>query len=198
MVGGGSGTNVAGHVHSQPDHASEAHPWMEKQSSVAHELAAIQSAIARNMRELSVLINEGNERRMTCAAGELGAAVGGMETATQKILASAEVIDDCARALAAALNNDYHHGLAQDLQDHVVRIYEACNFQDLAGQRIGKVIAMLIMIEERLVAMIQRYSGTSEQATEATKPSSSNLINGPRLDGAGGHASQHDIDAMFA
>ena len=115
------------------------------------------------MRELSVLINDGNERRMTRAAGELGAAVGGMETATQKILASAEVIDDCARALAAALNNDYHHGLAQDLQDHVVRIYEACNFQDLAGQRIGKVIAMLVMIEERLMAMIQHHSGANEQ-----------------------------------
>lgn len=41
------------------------------------------------------------------------------------------------------------------MQDHVVRIYEACNFQDLAGQRIGKVITMLIMLEERLVAMIQ-------------------------------------------
>ena len=191
---------VAGqHVHSQPDHASEAHPRTQEQSTVAHELAAIQSAIARNMRELSVLINDGNERRMTRAAGELGAAIGGMETATQKILASAEVIDDCARALAAALNNDYYHGLAQDLQDHVVRIYEACNFQDLAGQRIGKVIAMLVMIEERLMAMILRYSGTSEQAAEATKPSSaSDLINGPRLDGAGGHASQHDIDAMFA
>ena len=26
---------------------------------------------------------------------------------------------------------------------HVVRIYEACNFQDIAGQRIGKVIATL-------------------------------------------------------
>jgi chemotaxis protein CheZ len=151
------------------------------------------------MRELSVLINDGNERRMTRAAGELGAAVGGMETATQKILASAEVIDDCARALAAALNNDYHHGLAQDLQDHVVRIYEACNFQDLAGQRIGKVIAMLVMIEERLMAMIQHHSGANEQSAKATKPSSAgDLINGPRLDGAAGHASQHDIDVMFA
>jgi chemotaxis protein CheZ len=79
---------------------------------------------------------------MTRAAGDLGAAIEGMETATQKILASAEAIDDCARALASALSNDYHHCLAQDVQDHVVRIYEACNFQDLAGQRIGKVIAI--------------------------------------------------------
>src|SRR5262249_46505802 len=126
----------------------------------------------------------------------LGAAGEGMEKATQKILASAEAVDDCARALAAALSNDYHHGLAQDVQDHVVRIYEACNFQDLAGQRIGKVIALLIMIEEKLAAMIACNSGTGARPAEAAPRTE--LINGPRLDGAAGHASQGDVDAMFA
>ena len=118
----------------------------------------------------------------------------------RRFSASAEAVDDCARALASALNDDYHHGLAQDVQDHVVRIYEACNFQDLAGQRIGKVIAMLMMVEERLVAMIQRHSGVGVvQKVQASKPAqSTKLINGPRLDGASGHASQLDIDAMFA
>ncbi|MGB8139493.1 MAG: hypothetical protein WCF52_03275, partial [Pseudolabrys sp.] len=45
-----------------------------------------------------------NDRRMARAAGELGAAVESMETATQKILGSVEAIDDCARALASVLN----------------------------------------------------------------------------------------------
>ena len=153
--------------------------------SVEHELAGIQDIITRNKRELSALINDGSERRMSRAAGELGAAVEGMETATQKILASAEAIDECARALASALTDDYHHGLAQDVQDHVVRVYEACNFQDLAGQRIGKVIATLMMVEEQLAAMIERFQ-------------SGDLINGPRLDGASGHVTQQDIDLMFA
>jgi chemotaxis protein CheZ len=200
MVGGDRDTSVAGQPDQrQPDSARESHPRSEAGTMPAHELAAIHSAITRNMRELSVLINDGNDRRMTRAAGELGVAVEGMETATQKILSSAEVIDDCARALASALSNDYHNGLAQDVQDHVVRIYEACNFQDLAGQRIGKVIATLIMVEERLLAMIERYSDAGEQPAQPTKPSSDNdLINGPRLDGTTGHASQHDIDVMFA
>jgi chemotaxis protein CheZ len=87
----------------------------------------------------------------------------------------------------------------QEVQDHVVRIYEACNFQDLAGQRIGKVIAMLMTVEERLVAMIQRHSGAGAQPVHASKLApSTELINGPRLDGASGDASQLDIDAMFA
>ena len=199
MVGGGA-TATAPDDSAQPPVAEELRQPAEPGQELTRELAAIQSAILRNMRELSVLINDGNDRRMARAAGELCAAVESMESATQKILASAEAVDDCARALASALNDDYHHGLAQDVQDHVVRIYEACNFQDLAGQRIGKVIAMLMMVEERLVAMIQRHSGAGAgQPAPASKPApSTGLINGPRLDGASGHASQLDIDAMFA
>ena len=160
MVGGGVPA-AAPDDFAQPAVAEELRQPAETGHELTRELAAIQSAILRNMRELSVLINDGNDRRMARAAGELGAAVESMESATQKILASAEAVDDCARALASALNDDYHHGLAQDVQDHVVRIYEACNFQDLAGQRIGKVIAMLMMVEERLVAMIQRTVGSA-------------------------------------
>jgi len=199
MVGGGAPA-AAPDDSAQPAVAEELRQPAETGHELTRELAAIQSAILRNMRELSVLINDGNDRRMARAAGELGAAVESMESATQKILASAEAVDDCARALASALNDEYHHGLAQDVQDHVVRIYEACNFQDLAGQRIGKVIAMLMMVEERLVAMIQRHSGVGvAQQVPASKPAqSTELINGPRLDGASGHASQLDIDAMFA
>ena len=166
-----------------------------------HELAGIQDIIARNKRQLSALINDGNERRLSRAAGELGAAVEGMETATQKILASAEAIDECARALASALTDDYHHGLAQDVQDHIVRMYEACNFQDLAGQRIGKVIATLMMVEEHLAAMIERHHSSSEgshPAAQTHRTYAGDLINGPRLDGDTGHVSQQDIDAMFA
>jgi chemotaxis protein CheZ len=194
MIGGSSDLNAA-----EPDdhEPSEVQQKNESVSTLEQELAAIRSAIDRTMRELSVLINDGNNRRMTRAAGELGAAVEGMETATQKILASAEAIDDCARALASALSDDYHHGLTQDVQDQVVRIYEACNFQDLAGQRIGKVIATMIMVEERLAAMIARYSDASERPRDARRPGEG-LINGPRLDGADGHATQCDIDAMFA
>jgi chemotaxis protein CheZ len=198
MAGGGRTANDAEqHDRSLTDNASDSHHRLEAEW-MAHELSALNSAITRNMRELAALINDGNDRRMARAAGELGAAVEGMEKATQKILASAEVVDDCARTLAAALSDDYHHGLAQDVQDHVVRIYEACNFQDLAGQRIGKVIALLTMIEEKLAAMIAYNSDTGVQPPETKPACGTDMINGPRLDGAGGHASQRDIDAMFA
>lgn len=164
------------------------------------ELMLVYDAVARNKRELSALVADGKERRMARAAGELGAAIEAMEKATNRILKSGEVVEDTAKALSATLKNDYQRGLAQDIQDHVVEIYEACNFQDLAGQRIGKVIDMLNAIEEQVAAMLARCHGFTKPGAShvtAATPAESGLINGPRLDGDSGHASQRDIDAMF-
>jgi chemotaxis protein CheZ len=82
-----------------------------------------------------------------------------------------------------------------------VRVYEACNFQDLAGQRIGKVIVTLRMVEEQLTVMIEncnKVTGAAQPGKAIDSQPSGDLLNGPRLDGAAGHASQQDIDLMFA
>ena len=165
--------------------------------SLKRELALLHDAVAHSMRELAALIGDGRERRMAHAAGKLGAAVEGMEKATVKILKSTEVIDESAKALAATLKDDYKRGLAQDIQDHVVKIYEACNFQDLSGQRIGHVIETLNMIEDRVERMLNRHKAAPGGEPAAKPISGGGLLNGPRLDGDSGHTSQGDIDLMF-
>ncbi len=163
------------------------------------ELLLIRDAIARNKHDLGKLIGTGDERHMTRATDELGAAIDGMETATQKILHSVEVIDDNAKALTASIKDEYKRSLAHDIQDHVLRIYEFCNFQDIAGQRIGKVMATLAKIEEQVTEIIARYDGVAAVKPTARPPASSErgLLNGPKLDKDTGHASQRDIDKMF-
>ena len=168
--------------------------------NLQRELALIHDTIARNKRELASLIGESKERRMARAADELRAAVDGMDYATQKILKSVEVIDESARALTATLKDDYKRGVAQDIQDHVVQIYEACNFQDIAGQRISNVIGTMTMVEDQVAAMLDRCNAIDgrKEAPTPTKPAHGRgLLNGPKLDGDSGHASQRDIDEMF-
>ncbi|MGH6682816.1 MAG: protein phosphatase CheZ [Pseudolabrys sp.] len=162
-----------------------------------HELALLRDMIAGNKRELAGLLSDGHERRMARTAGELGAAIEGMEKATVMILKSTEVIDESARALTAAVKTDFERGLTQDIQDHVVTIYEACNFQDLSGQRIGNAIATLNMIEDRLTVMLDRCKVESGDAPAAERTTEPGLLNGPRLDGDSGHTSQRDIDVLF-
>jgi chemotaxis protein CheZ len=153
-----------------------------------HELARLRDAITRSERELAALRNGAPMPRMQ---KELGAAISGMEDATQKILHATEVIDESARALQASLQNDYNRGLAQEVLDQTLRIYEACNFQDLAGQRIEKAIAALQLVERQVERLCDIWGKVESSAGRK-------LVNGPKLDGDAGHADQAEIDRMFA
>ncbi|MEJ2375630.1 MAG: protein phosphatase CheZ [Pseudolabrys sp.] len=167
--------------------------------NIRRELERVHDMLARNHAELGALIGENKSRRMARATGELGAAVDGMEKATHNILQAAEAIDDSAKSLGAALKDDFERSLAQDIQDRTVQVYEACNFQDLAGQRIAKVIEIILTPEEQLAAMLARCAAltrTPEDAT-AAEPADNGLLNGPKLDGDPGHASQADNDAII-
>ncbi len=172
----------------------------EDQAGLAREFAPLREIIARSKRELTALQGPASEPRMSRAAYELGAAIDGMEKAAQKILKSTEIIDESARTLAATLKIGYERGLTQDIQEQTMRIYEACHFQDLAGQRIGKAIAALNAVEQHVASMIALWDNLGhapQQAMAANHSAGRVPIHGPRLDGDAGHASQRDIDKMF-
>jgi len=179
------------------ERAAPAHATDRPPKDTAGELALIRERILRHRHELMALQGSAAEPRMTRAAYELGAAIDGMEKATQKILKCSEAIDESAKTLAAMQKTGFERGLAQDIQDNTMRIYEACNFQDLAGQRIGKAIAALQAVEQYVTRMLVLLEDMAAAPQPAAAGPARRLINGPKLDGDVGHASQSDIDAMF-
>jgi chemotaxis protein CheZ len=132
-------------------------------------------------------------KAMPRIAHELNAVVEGTERATQKILAAAEEIDAAANNLSAALDGRIEQGLAQDIQDHVIKIFEACNFQDLIGQRVAKVLATLNFVEDHIGLVLEEI----KTAAASRQRYGGSTLHGPRLDGDPGHASQDEVDAMF-
>jgi chemotaxis protein CheZ len=132
-------------------------------------------------------------KAMPRIAHELNAIVEGSERATQKILTAAEEIDVTANNLSAALDGRIEQGLAQDIQDLVIKIFEACNFQDLIGQRVAKVLATLDFVEDHIARVLEEIKTASAGARRC----GGNALYGPRLDGDPGHASQDEVDAMF-
>ena len=134
--------------------------------------------------------------------GELGAAVGGNEQATQQILEAVEAIDQAATALANNVTPDQQKRLSEDIQERVVSIFEACNFQDLTGQRISKVMQTMKFIEQHINEMMNIWGGVDAIKSHSppivdTREGDARLLNGPKLDGDAGHASQDELDAMF-
>jgi len=178
----------------EPAVASEA----EALIGLKAELALVHESITRNKRELAALIGDDKERRLVRASSELGAAVAAMRGATDTILGTAEAADDSARTLAASLTDDFKRGLAQDIQEQIVKIYEACNFQDIAGQHIGKVMGMLAAVESQLEGILARCDGAQTVTEPLTAPvKDDGLLSGPGLAADAGHATQNDLDRMF-
>jgi len=147
------------------------------------ELDLIHDAIDRTKREIAVLHGKSfNGEEMAKVNGELGAVVGGTEEATQQILEAAEAIDQSAAAIASVTSPDQQKILSEEIQDKVIAIFEACNFQDLQ--------------------MMDIWGGVDEIKSHApaildTREGDAKLLNGPKADGDAGHASQDDIDALF-
>ena len=131
--------------------------------------------------------------KMPRAGQELDAIVKSTEEATNTIMGAAEVIMGADASDPAAYQTT--------VNDEVMKIFEACSFQDITGQRISKVVETLQFIEGRIDRLVETIgvadeSGTltdEEQAVEDRKKDQ--LLNGPQLDGEG--QSQDDIDALF-
>jgi chemotaxis protein CheZ len=118
---------------------------------------------------------------------ELEAAVKTSEQATQKILAAAEEIDQAANSISAAVKGNSEQGLAQDIRDRVIAIFEACNFQDVTSQRLAKVRTALAGMEQLVGAALGEPEGDRSPA-----------VRRPPFDGDNGHASQSEVDSLFA
>jgi len=168
------------------------------------ELDLIYDAINRTKQEIAAVHLTGFQGpEMARVTNELDAIVGGTENATEQILTNAEEIDQLAATLAPRLKNDQNAALIADVQERVIKIFEACNFQDLTGQRITKVVSTLKFIETHILRMMEIWGGLDAfkdiEAEKMEKPKGdAGLLNGPRIEGEAGHASQDDIDALFA
>ncbi len=148
------------------------------------DIAVDQSDGSTVDRELAGLLSEMRELYLESTVDQLNEIVRVTEVATNSILEAAEEIEE--------------GGM---ISDSVAQIYQACSFQDITGQRIGKVVAALKHLEDRLDHIAQTFghqtSGTAKPATPGNKSAGDDdLLNGPQMPEAAN--SQVDIDALLA
>lgn len=142
------------------------------------------------------------DHHIPSATDELDAVIGATEEATGRILDACEVFSEVSGKLP---EED-----AERTMTAVTEIYEACNFQDITGQRITKVVGTLKHIEDKIEQLLEAFgAGVSTAKTAAAKQPpaevkpkaagdkpDADLLNGPQLPGNAN--SQEDIDAILA
>jgi chemotaxis protein CheZ len=83
------------------------------------------------------------------------------------------------------------------LTAEVTKIYEACTFQDITGQRVSKVVGSLKTIEEKVLRLVMLIGGDIDSGQEEEARSGDDaLLNGPQMEDKA--ISQDDIDKLLA
>ncbi len=162
-----------------------------QETSLLAEVEALGHTIARAKIEIAALrVDDITDNHIPFATDELDAIVDHTATATNAILSSCETLDEVARSLTGEP--------ASRLQDATTRIYEACSFQDITGQRINKVVGTLKTIEAKVVQIVATFgNGDRETPVElAGEATAAALLNGPQHPAVA--MDQSDIDKLLA
>jgi len=164
-------------------------------------IESIQDAINNTKREIATLNAEGPRgERLLHATNDLETVVTDTECATGTILTAAELINAAVRRLMPKLEGD-DLADANEIEAQIVKTFEACNFQDITGQRIRKVVDLLQFIEERVTRMTDIWGGAkmlAEAAGTARREGDQALLNGPARACDIDVVSQDEIDNLFS
>lgn len=167
-----------------------------RDTTLNKELVELKGIIDDLRRQLHA-VQPGDISRMhiPSAADELDAVVGATEQATVTIM------DCCEEVLK--ITKDASPDLSRMVEESVVRIFEACTFQDITGQRIRKVTNSLKAIDHKIKSVLSVMEGQLLDTTENTVALASSkevtpasLLNGPAL--PANAVSQDDIDKLLA
>ena len=156
------------------------------------ELSALAKAIDTMYSDiLATRSHDVGDKHIPSATDELDAIIGATEDASATIMDACDAIQDIA--------NGVNEEEKQKIYDETTKIFEACSFQDITGQRISKVVKTLREIEESVDKLLCLFGPADRQKIPEkidTRSEDEKLLNGPQLDGAG--VSQDDIDKLLA
>ena len=135
------------------------------------------------------------------AARELDAVALVAEEAAERILTAVEKIDE--------LRDGMSENVSEAVGEAIIEIFEACGFQDLTGQRVGRIHQTLNGVADRVEAVMTRadHASSSEAKRNRDKHpenveesgsepfSEEGLLNGPQLPSDA--KTQEEIDALM-
>ena len=162
---------------------------------IFNELKALQDIIvqARNDLGFSGAVDI-NQKHIPTATDELDAIIEATAGATGSIMDACEHIEEQCENIEG--------NPATEIAGEVTKIYEACSFQDITGQRITKVVTTLKEIESKVEALVGTLSNAlppvdSQTAEEpqADVNDEQTLLNGPQS--ADKAITQDEIDKLL-
>ncbi len=172
--------------------------------SLLSEIEGLGRTIASAKAEIAALkVDDITASHIPSATDELDAIVAHTASATDSILEVCEMLDRVADTLARDALPSHGAEASAQLQEATTRIYEACGFQDITGQRINKVVATLKTIEAKIASLVAAFGDRHDPPEPSppapapvAAPAPGMLLNGPQLPASA--MDQTDIDKLLA
>jgi chemotaxis protein CheZ len=162
-----------------------------------NEMGKIAGYMALAKHEITSITHQtDNKRSIGHAGAELDEVIRTTEQAANEIMDAADQVMDKLSGVA-------DKAVADAIGASIEQIYQACNFQDLTGQRVQKVMKTLEFIDFKINKLLDLINGSTgvidtsleeDERFKDTRPDAE-LLNGPQMSGAA--PSQADIDALF-
>lgn len=168
--------------------------------SLRQELQQLSEVIDETRREIASLQSSASGQKLNAMSDQLDAVVADAETATNTILEAVETIEVKNESLHLNASTPEEAEIIEAIDRAVMTIYEACNFQDITGQRISKVVETLSFVEQRIGSMINILGGQNELEKAQVVKHEVQLDDDTELKGpqpVGHEISQEEIDSLF-
>lgn len=167
---------------------------IEKESSINNNMIESLSSIAEEIKSMKtdIMRGYGDNEDIQVLSARINTVTESTEKAANDIMDSAEAI----QSMLPQLNNDY---LAEQMMSNCTKIFEACDFQDLTGQHLTRVMKSVNAIETIVDKVVEALGIEIEIPEEkfdrmSLDADSKELMKGR---GIGNAPSQEDIDDLF-
>lgn len=175
-----------------------------KQANVHKELARLAEYIDAAKAEIAAIRpDDVKDEYLPSASDQLDAVVDATAEASNTIMDACDVVE--------SVMGDVSDEVSATLMGATTRIYEACTFQDITGQRITKVVTTMKHIEDRIDALLEtlgdhppkkaakkapKKKTATPKAIDKTEITDADLLEGPQLEDKA--KSQAEIDDLLA
>ena len=165
------------------------------------EIIGLFNNIQRIKEELaSVKHPSADQDMLGSAADQLNAIAEETTDAAHEIMSAIEAIDEINQELMKQIKYGGAKAYFEDIGANVSRVYEACTFHDITGQRLSKIVRTINAIEGALNSLVVIVGKDSIAALPVDAANLNRMdgdieLAGPALEGEA--MDQDDIDKLF-
>ncbi|HEB79568.1 MAG TPA: hypothetical protein ENI79_03720 [Rhodospirillales bacterium] len=174
---------------------------LQETEMLKKELFGLFQYIQRVREEIVAIERDADDvHQFESMSDQLDAIVKATEEATETIMIAMEGNEEAVVELKKTITDPEQTALLVKIVENGQKVFEACAFQDITGQRVTKIAKSVTYVEKRVNALMDIWGKEElekvEIKPEEKKTEDEKMLHGPQLEKENS-LGQSEIDALF-